>query len=176
MTGKERSILGIGKFLRLVKAGRWEYVERTNARAVVGIVAVTDDGHLILTEQFRPPVGQPVIELPAGLVGDESTGSESIEAAARRELLEETGFQADRLEVLTEGPPSAGMSAEVITLLRAAGLKRRGAGGGIDNESITVHAVPLDGARRWLDARSRTGALIDPKVYAGLYFATQGEP
>jgi ADP-ribose pyrophosphatase len=58
------------KYLDVVKINRWEFVRRKNITGIVGIVPVTDDGKLVLLEQFRPPMGGKVIELPAGLVGD----------------------------------------------------------------------------------------------------------
>ena len=111
------------------------------------------------------------IELPAGIVGDEPGGlSESPTAAAKRELLEETGYAADRVEALTTGPSSSGLTSEVVTLLRASGLRRVSAGGGVAHEDITVHEVPLSEVHGWLAARTSQGLLIEPKVYAGLYF------
>lgn len=167
-----RETLAEGQHLRLVRRQGWEYAERTRGTGVVVIVAVTDDGRLLLTEQYRTPVGTPVIELPAGLAGDRAEDAgEDLATAARRELLEETGFEAQAFAGLTEGPPSAGLSSEVVTFLRATGLTRIGEGGGDAHEAITVHAVPLDEVPAWLTAMTRRGCLIDPKVYAGLYFA-----
>jgi len=133
---------------------------------------VTDEGRLVLIEQFRIPVQARVVELPAGLVGD-SAGDEgeSIETAARRELEEETGYMPWELRELTSGPPSAGMSSEVVTFLLATKLERKGAGGGDHSEAIEVHEVQLAEVPRWLEKRRDRGTLVDPKVYAGLYFA-----
>src|SRR5436190_19258340 len=64
------SIQWEGKFLRVLKCGRWEYADRVGATGGVVIVAITNDGKLILTEQYRIPVTQRVIELPAGLAGN----------------------------------------------------------------------------------------------------------
>lgn len=163
-----------GRFLRCIQQGSWEYVERCNCRGAVMIVAVTDGGKLLLTEQFRIPVGRLVIELPAGLVGDEgSAREETIETAAMRELLEETGYEAARVELLIAGPTSAGLSAEVVTVVRATGLTKRCAGGGEAGEAITVHEVPLPEIERWLQTMERRGVLIDTKIYAGLYLLQQ---
>ncbi|MBI2823538.1 MAG: NUDIX hydrolase [Planctomycetia bacterium] len=167
-----RESLAVGRFVELVREGHWEYAHRINTTGAAVIVAVTADDCLLLVEQYRIPVGQRVIELPAGLVGD-SAGDEgeSIEAAARRELVEETGYDAIAFHRLTSGPPSAGMSSEVATFVLATGLSRVGDGGGVHREEITVHAVPLVEAAAWLQERERHGVLVDPKVYAGLYFA-----
>src|SRR5436190_21784999 len=88
-------VLYEGKFRRYVRRGGWEYVARRNVTGIVGIIAVTDDGKLVLVEQFRPPVGKNVIEIPAGLAGDVAGSEhEALAEAARRELLEETGYEA----------------------------------------------------------------------------------
>jgi ADP-ribose pyrophosphatase len=112
-----------------------------------------------------------VIELPAGLVGDiAGEEDERLETAAGRELLEETGYRASRLELLTSGPPSAGMASEIVAFFLASGLVKVHDGGGDEAEDITVHAVPLAGVENWLDQQAAAGLLIDPKIYAGLYF------
>ncbi len=160
-----------GKHLRVLKRGHWEYVERIHARGAVVIAAVTEGGNLILTEQYRPPVANRVIELPAGLAGDiAGQETEELAAAARRELLEETGYEAREITLLTSGPPSAGLSSEMVTFFRAKGLRRAGDGGGVDHEEIQLHEVPLASVREWLEKRRNEGVLIDPKVYVGLYF------
>jgi ADP-ribose pyrophosphatase len=163
-------VLAEGRHLRLVRRRGWEYAERTNATAIVVLVAVTAEGRLVLTEQHREPVGGPVIELPAGLVGDRpGEADEDLATAARRELLDETGYEAGQIRPLAGGPPSAGLSSEIVTFLVAADLRRVGAGGGDEHEAITVHEVPLAAVRDWLAGQARAGRLVDPKVYAGLY-------
>lgn len=62
-----------------------------------------------------------------------------------------------------------------MTLFRASELRRAGQGGGVAHEDVTVHEVPLAEIVPWLEAKGKTGVLIDPKVYAGLCFATQGK-
>jgi len=151
--------------------GKWEFAERTRASDVV-VVASTPDGRMILIEQVRASLNAPVIELPAGLVGD-SGAREDLAAAAIRELEEETGYTASSVTKLTEGPPSAGLSSEVVTFLRATGLSKSdkpGAGEGDGDENITLHEVPLGRVSRWLAAKAGEGILIDPKVYVGLHF------
>jgi ADP-ribose pyrophosphatase len=157
-----------GKYLRLVKRGTWEYAERTNAGNAVIIIAMTPERNLLFVEQHRVPLGARTIEMPAGLVGDVDA-DDTLELAAKRELLEETGWQADEVKVLMVGPTSAGMSNELIAFVRARGLTRIDAGGGDATEDITVHEVPVAEAPRWLAAKMAAGYQMDPKLWAGLW-------
>lgn len=164
-----RQIVWQGKHLQVVLRDGYECIERRNIAGIVGIIAVTDDRRLILVEQFRPPMQARVIELPAGLAGDTADfRDESLETAARRELMEETGYQAQDVVVIATGAASAGMSNELITLMLASGLAKVGAGGGDEHEDITVHEVPLDGLTGWLGERQARGTVIDLKVYSAL--------
>jgi ADP-ribose pyrophosphatase len=167
-----KTILHEGRFLRLVKHGHWEYAERSSAQGAVVIVAITDDRRLLFTEQHRIPMGKAVIELPAGLVGDiPGEEDEAWAEAARRELLEETGYAARAIRFLAHGPVSAGFGTETVSVFLAKGIRRVHRGGGVDGEDIRVHEVPLDRADGWLRKQVRNGLLVDPKVFAGLYFA-----
>lgn len=161
-----------GKWLRIRKRGRWEYVERTtkDGMAVI-IIAATPEGNLLFVEQFRVPVDCLTIEMPAGLVGDVDAG-ESLELAAERELLEETGWQAAHCEVVMTGPTSSGMSTERVAFVRARGLTRVHAGGGDASENITVHEVPVDQAHPWLAQKMAQGFALDPKLWTGVWLLT----
>lgn len=165
-------VIAEGKYVRLVDADGWEYAERRNARGVVAIVAITPDGRIVLTEQLRRAVGCAVIDLPAGLAGDDpSAADEPLANAAHRELVEETGYEASDMQGLASSPPSPGLTSEVVTFFRAEGLKRVNAGGGVEGEGITVHEVPLAELEKFLAAESAKGKLVDVKLYAGLYLA-----
>ena len=154
-----------------MEEGHWEYADRTNATGAAIIVAVTDDQKLLLVEQYRIPVHARTIELPAGIISDEpASGNEDHTGAARRELEEETGYRAEHMEALTHGPASSGLTSETVTLFLASRLHRVGAGGGVAHEEITVHEVALSEVHDWLETKAKAGVLIDPKVYAGLYF------
>lgn len=170
MSQQDHKIVWEGKYLRVRVCGTWEYAERPNAPAGVVIVALTPDGDLLLTEQFRVPMGKNTIELPAGLSGDDVYAGETFLETAKRELLEETGYEAADWEELTKGPPSAGLSNEVAVFYLAKELRKVSAGGGEGFEKIHVHQVPLKDARTWLKAREQEGTAIDPKVYVGLFF------
>ena len=159
-----------GRYLNLLERDGWEFASRSNASGVVVLVAVTSDEEIILVEQYRKPVESLVIELPAGLVGDHADPDEPILLAAARELEEETGYAASQLEVLMTCPSSAGMSDEMISFVLAKGLTRVGPGGGDDSEDIEVHIVPLKDVDDWLTRQQSAGKLMDPKIYAGLYW------
>ncbi|QKK01753.1 MAG: NUDIX hydrolase [Pseudomonadota bacterium] len=158
-----------GRYLSLVERSGWELVSRRHP--VVVVIAWTPDDELLLVEQFRIPVNRRTIELPAGLVGDETgQGSESLADAAIRELEEETGWRAGRVIEQMHCPSSAGMSDEMVVFLRALDLVRAGSGGGDASEAITVHAVARERIDAWLNERYRDGLAIDPKIYAALYW------
>ncbi len=175
---EDTSTLFNGRWLRLKKRGRWEYVERTNPIGAAVIVAVTPDDTLLLVEQFRVPIQARTIEFPAGLIGDDGK-AEAPEVCAARELEEETGWRAQHLQFVQGGPTSAGMSTETMQFFRASRLQRVSAGGGVAGEAIVVHEIALALAPSFIAERAAQGFSIDPKVYAGLYFAhfdTSGEP
>jgi len=172
----ETETLCNGQWLRLKKRGRWEFAERVNAGGGVIIVAVTPEDRLLLVEQYRAAIDSKTIEMPAGLVGDlaHSADEHAVEAA-QRELLEETGYEAGRIEFLMAGPSSSGMSNEIMAFVRAYDLVRVHAGGGDETEDILVHEVPRKEAAQWLLKKMSEGYSVDPKMFAGLYFLEHGE-
>lgn len=176
MTSVPKITLYTGKFLALVQEGRWEYADRTNATGAALIAAVTNEGKLLLVEQYRIPVHARTIELPAGIIGDEPGSQDEAHAeAARRELVEETGYEAERVEAVTSGTTSAGLTSEIVTLFLATNLRRVGPGGGVAHEDITVHEIPLADVHDWLAAKAAAGLIVDPKIYAGLYFIQRAQ-
>ena len=167
---KPPQVIAETKYLRFLRHAGWDYVQRASATGVVAIGALTDDGEVVIVEQFRPTVNAFVIELPAGLAGDVAgEPRESLETAARRELLEETGFAAAKFAEVFTGPSSAGLTDELITFFVASGLSRQGNGGGDESEDITTHLVPLDKIDHWLDVQRQAGKLIDAKLFTGIY-------
>lgn len=151
-----------GRFIAAKRRGIWEYVGRTRGMQAAVIVAV-EDGHVLLVEQYRVPIGQTCLELPAGLVGDEEEG-EAIETAAARELEEETGYRADRMTSAGRFHSSPGMVSESFTLVMAHGLRKVSEGGGVEGEDIRVHRVPLSDIADFVSARRADGMAIDVKL------------
>jgi ADP-ribose pyrophosphatase len=175
--GEPEETVWEGRFIVAKRRGKWEYVSRTRGVSAAVILAI-DEGHAILVEQYRVPVGARCIELPAGLVGDETEGEEAA-AAAIRELEEETGYRAGRMVDLGRFHASAGMSSEGFTLLRAEGLRRTGAGGGVAGEDIEVHRVPLGEVPAFVAAKRAEGAAVDVKLLillAGSILEGAGSP
>lgn len=162
-----------GRFLDYLRTAQgWEYVRRSNAKGCVAILAVTDDNRVILTEQFRPPLGRTVIELPAGLAGDiPLQEDEPLLVAAQRELKEETGYVAKNWTMLLEGTSSAGMTDEMVSLFFATGLTKMSEGGGVAGENIKVHYVHRSDVPKWCRDRQSEGIRVDFKVFAALHLA-----
>ena len=127
------------------------------------MILAIDDGCVLLVEQYRVPIGCRSLELPAGLVGDEQAG-EPIETAAARELEEETGYRADRIESLGLFHSSPGLTSEAFTLVRATGLTKVGDGGGVEGEDIAVHRVPLATLGTFVAERRAAGVAMDAKM------------
>lgn len=170
-TGETCHSLCRGKFLELLKEGRWEYVRRVNANGAVMIVAVTEDGELLLVEEYRVPLHALTIGLPAGISGDE--GEESTLQSARRELEEETGYRADAWTYLFTGSSSPGLTTEMVSFYLAEGLHQISEGGGVAHENITVHRIPLPLVHGWLMDQTGQGKVVDPKIFMGLYFLSR---
>jgi len=152
-----------GRFITTRKRGRWEYVGRARGIRAAVILAIDEDDHVILVDQYRVPLGRRCVELPAGLVGDEDAGEDTV-AAAARELEEETGYRPGRMDVIGEFHSSPGMVSESFTLLRAHDLVKVGEGGGVENENIVVHRVPLSGIAEAVRTWRAEGYAMDVKL------------
>ena len=159
-----------GDHLYVFERDGWQYVERKKSREAAAVLAETDDGEVILTEQFRRPVNARVIDFPAGLIGDENPNTDGAQTA-KQELEEETGYTCDSVELLVRGPSSPGITSELVSLYRARGVRKIGKGGGVGSEDITVHVVPRGRLRSFLREKADEGVMTDLKL--GLYFLAQ---
>lgn len=157
-----------GEYVSVKRRGRWEFASRTGSTNAVVILA-EHDGKVILVEQYRVPLGGRCLELPAGLVGDEDANA-TVEEAAVKELEEETGFTARRIERLGDFHSSPGMLAESFTLVRAHGVSRCGEGGGNEHEEIDVHLVAREDIQRFVEKRRSAGVSVDVKLLLFLNF------
>jgi ADP-ribose pyrophosphatase len=154
-----------GRFITTKVDGKWEYVSRARGIRAAVILAIDDEDHVLLVEQYRIPLGRNCIELPAGLIGDhDDVAGEEDSTAAARELEEETGYQAGRIEALGEFWSSPGMVSESFTLVRAHDLQKVSNGGGTEGENITVHRVAMHSLPAFIAERRAMGDAIDVKL------------
>ncbi|UVO55483.1 NUDIX hydrolase [Sphingomonas sp. SUN039] len=162
MSSDAEEIVWSGKYITAKRRGPWEYVARARGIGAAVILAI-DDGHVLLVEQWRVPLQRRCLELPAGLVGDETEG-EDVATSAARELEEETGWRADTIEIVGEFASSPGMVSETFTLVTAHGLTKVGDGGGVPGEDITVHRVALPDVTAFVASKRAEGVTIDVKL------------
>ncbi|MBV7255791.1 NUDIX hydrolase [Pacificimonas sp. WHA3] len=156
-----------GRYITVRKDGTWEYVDRAEGLGAAVIIAVTDAEELILIEEYRVPLGRSCLGFPAGIVGDDVTDEEPVQSA-RRELEEETGYRAARMDALGSFASSPGLTSETFTLFRAGGLTKTGDGGGVDGEDIIVHLVPIRAVPIFIEEARERGLAIDVKLIACL--------
>ncbi len=166
---KPEEMMWEGRFINAKRRGRWEYVGRSRGIRAAAILAIDSDPdgrrHVILVSQYRVPLGCFSLEIPAGLVGDdEGKAGEAAEDAALRELEEETGYTAERMEDLGQFYSSPGMVSESFTLLRAHGLKKVSDGGGTDSENIVVHRVALNELPEFVAQWRELGHAVDVRI------------
>ena len=148
------------------RLGSWTYVERQGRRRAVVIVALTaDSDSLVLIEQFRVPLETTVVEFPAGLVD----ADEDLETAARRELMEETGFEGEILEISPPVSTSAGLTTETVHMVyMRVGEQPASEPGPEGSERITVRVAPPRDFGSLLEEYQRKDLVLDAKVYVYL--------
>lgn len=167
---RDAYLIAEGKYISLLQSNGKEFVERNKGTGAVEIIACLpgekpEDTKILIVEQYRAAVDQVVLELPAGVCGDQNEG-EAAEIAAARELAEETGYKAGSMHFMSMGPSCAGLCSELTSFFLATNLTRVGDGGGVDNERITVHEAPLIHIGSWI---ARKKLMADPRIWAGLY-------
>jgi ADP-ribose pyrophosphatase len=139
--------------------GRAASLDAVRYRNVATVVPLLADGRLVLLRQFRPIVGAECWEVPAGTIEP----GESAEACARRELREEAGYEAARLDPLGEVWADPGLTDERMFLFVARDLTP--APRGLDpDEHIEVTTVPLAEAYRMIEA----GEILDAGTLVAL--------
>lgn len=138
---------------------RREIVEH---RGAVGIVPVDDDGNVTLVRQFRKPIERSILEIPAGTLD----AGEDVLACVHRELREETGLVADRVEPLVAYYSAVGFCTERMDLFLATGL-HGGEAGADEDEFIEVETMPLAQALALIER----GEIVDAKTIIGLLLA-----
>jgi ADP-ribose pyrophosphatase len=156
------TVMWQGRFITAKMRGKWEYVSRARGIKAAVILAI-EDGHVLLVEQYRVPLGANCLELPAGLVGDHDEGEDTL-ASAARELEEETGYRAKELEIVGEFFSSPGMVSESFSLVRARGLTKVSDGGGVDGENIVVHRVAVPDLPKFVQEKRAEGCVVDVKL------------
>ena len=166
-----RKLLWQGKFLRIIgkeflnkngSKGLWECVELGNTGGVVIVFALTKKKEVILEKQFRFPINKDIVELPAGLL--DKPGENSKEAA-RRELLEETGYKAEKLVFISRGYFNPGITNSVIFIYSAPQITFVGFDGisSDGSEEIEVIKVPLKKLADFC-LKKHKNFVVDPKV------------
>ena len=172
-------VMWAGDWIQAKRRGKWEYVSRARgirAAVILPLDGPADNRQVILVDQYRVPVGCRVLELPAGLIGDEAgrEGEDPL-AAARRELEEETGYTAAHWQDCGTYLSSPGLTGESFTLLKATGLTRVGDGGGTHEEDINVHRVALADLPQVVARFREQGFAIDVRLLMLLGTQIMGE-
>ena len=130
-----------------------EWIKHPGAASVIPLLP---DGRIIMVRQYRYPVGQVTLEVPAGKFDREG---EDGKACAERELAEETGYRAKKIEKLTTIATTVGFSNEYIQLFVATGLTP-GQQHPDEDEFINTVKVPLKEAVKM----TKDGRIIDAKT------------
>jgi ADP-ribose pyrophosphatase len=152
-----------GKFLEFVEQDGYEFVRRNRGSGVVTILAETPDREILLIEQTRIPMGRRVLEFPAGLVGDDQPESE-IEAV-KRELLEETGYEAIDIHKLFNVASSSGLTNEIISMYAVHTGEQVTNNLGVGHEDIILHKIREEIFSEWVLEKTLSGELlVDGKV------------
>ncbi|TYP54256.1 NUDIX domain-containing protein [Thermosediminibacter litoriperuensis] len=141
------------------KTSTREIVEHPGA---VAIVAIDDDGSVLMVRQYRKPVEEELLEIPAGKLED----NEDVRACAQRELIEETGYRAENLVHIIDFYTSPGFSNEKMSLFIGRNLKKA-AGKADEDEYIKMEKIPFEQAVKM----AYSGELKDAKTIVGLFLA-----
>jgi len=161
---QKKTLVYDGRIVRLVvsdgliggRKARWEVVHHVGS---VGIVPFLTKDKVVLVEQFRYAVGERLLEIPAGTLHK----GEAPLSAAKREIREEIGYAAGRLEKINIFYPSPGVTDEFVIIYKAAGLRPSKLAADFD-EDIKVKVVKLSDALRYI----KEGRIRDAKTIIAL--------
>lgn len=129
----------------------------------VAVLPITDEGNYVLVRQYRTPLGRETLELPAGV---RDKDGEDASGAAARELAEETGYVADRLDELVTIHTAPGFCNEQVTIFVGKGLRQSGReADGVEEQHMSV--VELTPAE--FDELAGAGDLTDAKTLLAVY-------
>ena len=163
-----------GAFVRTIKRyfkdknGReqvWQMVERKNCKRIVVVAAITPEKEIILEKIYRVPFKDYVIELPAGLM---DIKGESEESAAKRELLEETGYAVDDMSLLDTGPFNTGLLKDELAVFLGLNARKIREPELESSEDLTIIKVPLKNLLNFLAANRLKHDVKIPLVLAHL--------
>jgi len=130
----------------------------------VCVIPITSDGRIVLIRQFRKPAEEVLIEIPAGLINKE----EKLENAAIRELEEETGYKASKIEFVFSIFMSPGYSTEKLHFFIARDIIKTKTGQDFD-EHIEAEIFSIDDAFQMI----KDGKIKDSKTIIGVYLAKE---
>lgn len=117
--------------------------EIVNHPGAVAIIVITDDGKIVLVEQYRKAMEKALVEIPAGKLEQ----GEKPEVTAIRELEEETGYICDNMELITSFYTSPGFADEIVYVYEATGLKKKEDKADLDeDEFVELMEVSLEEA------------------------------
>lgn len=158
----------------------WYYAKRPNTIAgaicILPIIMNKAGAEIVFLETRRPAIyaegiSDFCIELPAGLVGDIDK-NETFEMAAKKELLEETGYMADEIKlVLNNVASSTGLTSEVFSVAIAKITNKTVYREMLSSDGGVIykrHIIPFKDVKKWLKEQSREGKIIAAQVYVGL--------
>ncbi len=144
---------------------RREVVHHPGGVVIAPLLEEAGERKLVLVRQYREPAGKPLWELPAGTLEK----GESLRDCARRELIEETGYEPERLEKKVELFTSPGYTDEVLSLYEARDLKKVAEPEAVEtpeDENLVLKKFPLEK----VFPLARQGRIPDGKTLAGLFF------
>jgi len=142
--------------------GRKATREKVSHKGAVGIVPVTDKEHVILVRQYRYPVGEVTIEIPAGKIDR----GEAPEICATRELAEEVGAVRGKLALLSSFYTTPGFCDEILHLFLATGFTRS-ENDLDDDEFLDIIDIDINTAVQWIGS----GKIKDSKTIIGILMA-----